>query len=67
MPPPTASGNDVKADNDLHTIGLREMVEDFTQLQLMTQTLTAIMNMHRLMFGMRGRFVIYLILAPSTG
>jgi hypothetical protein len=29
MPPPTASGNDVEADNDLHTIGLREMVEDF--------------------------------------
>lgn len=38
-----------------------------TQLQLMTQTLTVIMNMHRLMFGMQGRFVIYLILAPSIG
>jgi len=32
MPPPPTSGKDVETENDLHLIGLQEMIEDFNSL-----------------------------------
>ena len=33
MPPPTTSGSEMDTDNDLHPIGLREMIDDFNFLE----------------------------------